>query len=658
MVTNTGMAGIRMSGPGTVIYRNFIQYACKILDDNGGIYTWGDGYENREIVENIILNSIGDLYGTRSTRSDAKGIYIDHHSSYVKAKNNTIAFCDGPGLNMNTTNHITAVENNIFACQKNLRMSEHIGQIDYPLGDNYVSNNVAVAVEKNQFAAYFKTTHEGFDHFGIVDSNYYLKPIRPEAMIGISSNENVFPDYKRDDDARGMGQWLANTKHDDHTKNGNIKIADYTINSYIGSKLIQNGDFNDGSSQWITTSKLTENVTNAGPLKLDGACIVITENTGTPAAEGYLAQNIGAINASSAYLLKFSMIADGDSEVLEFVISDMNTGDDLSDYVYFELTTYRVEKEYLVVPTASSPAGQIKFYVENEDGSVAIDNVEFHEVDATIYDPYSNFVFEYNYSDVVKTVDLDEPMLDVYGNLFENFVEIAPYRSVILYKASLVVDTTTYLFTEDIVLCEGEIAKWREGSYAVEGIYYDRLLTSSAYDSIYQLNLSVLPVPSPFSIAGEDNVVQDETVLYSVPDNANVNYTWNVQQGIISNQISNDMTEIQWDAPGFGLIQVWAEDTIGCASDTAKLQVIIGTTDLDLRVHNREVYIYPNPVNEILYIGCEAAFVMEIYDMTGHRMKVSSHFQTNVSHLSSGNYIVSIKDLNGRLMRLEKLIIQ
>lgn len=436
-VSYTGMAGIRASGPGTIIYRNFIQYACSILDDNGGIYTWGENYENREIIENIVLNSIGDIYGTRTTISDAKGIYIDRHSSFVTVKNNTIAFCDGPGLNLNTANHITAKENNIFGCQKNLRMSEHISELDFPLSDNIVTNNVAVAVERHQFAAYFKTIIEGYDHFGIVDSNYYWKPIRNEAMIGISSNEAVFPEYVRDDDARGFGQWLNSTKHDHRTNINKIIISDYTINNTIGSDLIKNGEFNNGLYYWGSEANISLNIIDSGPLVLDSMSLEINEKTGAPAEDGYLFQIIGGIDTVNAYILKFTLISDVDNEVLEFILKDRASGADISQMVYFELSPDREEKEYLIVPNTPSKDAEIRFYVENEDGTVVIDNVEFYEVDANINDPYSNFFFDYNYSDEVKTVVLDEPYMDVYGNVYQRNIDIQPYRSVILYKASL-----------------------------------------------------------------------------------------------------------------------------------------------------------------------------------------------------------------------------
>lgn len=265
-------------------------------------------------------------------------------------------------------------------------------------------------------------------------------------MIGISSNNyipydsnNATNTYKRDDDARGFEQWKALTVHDDNTALHTKTLLEYTVFNTVGSDLIVDGDFSSGligpGKDWRYNNWLNASIITSGALVLDGNTASCTHNAGPLDQHGYLFQLLGTVTTTNPYRLKFSMIADNNNEVLEFVVRDKDSGDEISEYVYFELSTSRTEKEYLVYLTAGSTNSELRFYIENEDGTVAIDNIEFQAVNVTVHDPYDYFKFEYNYSSTPKVVALGEPYLDVYGNTYPNSVTIPPYRSITLFKA-------------------------------------------------------------------------------------------------------------------------------------------------------------------------------------------------------------------------------
>lgn len=192
--------------------------------------------------------------------------------------------------------------------------------------------------------------------------------------------------------------------------------------------------------------------------------------------------------------------------------------------------------------------------------------------------------------------------------------------------------------------------------YASTGTYYDNLTTIAGCDSVYKLTLTVNPTPNLFIISGQDTVTENQIEIYFTPNNSNVTYTWNVQSGNITNQICNDTTEIQWGTSGTGYIYVVAENQYGCKSDTASLEVTIGTTSVNELINNNNVTIYPNPVKDIITVKSNVLFTMEIYDLTGKKILTSKTKHTNISSINTGMYIILIKDKYNRLIKFDKLV--
>ena len=61
-----------------------------------------------------------------------------------------------------------------------------------------------------------------------------------------------------------------------------------------------------------------------------------------------------------------------------------------------------------------------------------------------------------------------------------------------------------------------------------------------------------------------------------------------------------------------------------------------------------EFSVYPNPVNDVLNVACEAGVAnVAIFDIAGRMVKVSNEDVINVSDLKAGMYIVKVTDLNG-----------
>lgn len=61
-----------------------------------------------------------------------------------------------------------------------------------------------------------------------------------------------------------------------------------------------------------------------------------------------------------------------------------------------------------------------------------------------------------------------------------------------------------------------------------------------------------------------------------------------------------------------------------------------------------EFSVYPNPVNDVLNVACEAGVAnVAIFDVAGRMVKVSNEDVINVADLKAGLYIVKVTDMNG-----------
>ena len=100
---------------GADVRRNFVENACLVFNDCGAIYTGNLGVN---IVENVVWQAVGNLYGTPPGRSLlAAGIYLDQGSSKIVVSGNTVVDEDF-GLYLHNTFDNSITENTIYGTRK------------------------------------------------------------------------------------------------------------------------------------------------------------------------------------------------------------------------------------------------------------------------------------------------------------------------------------------------------------------------------------------------------------------------------------------------------------------------------------------------------------------------------------------------------------
>ena len=183
-VLNSGYVGISWFGNDAFIKYNLVDTYCKVRDDGAGIYTaerrdtllYAKRF-NRNVVRNIVVNGIGQGFGTSSedNESAVNGIYVDDGAADVLIDSNTVAYIPVAGVHGNNNRRITITNNTTFNTGFGFSFQRF----------NFGQTITGMRVTKNIFYPYrfqyrnlardkpIITTLQDLQGVGIVDSNYY-----------------------------------------------------------------------------------------------------------------------------------------------------------------------------------------------------------------------------------------------------------------------------------------------------------------------------------------------------------------------------------------------------------------------------------------------------------------------------------------------------
>lgn len=135
-----------------------------------------------------------------------------------------------------------------------------------------------------------------------------------------------------------------------------------------------------------------------------------------------------------------------------------------------------------------------------------------------------------------------------------------------------------------------------------------------------------------------------------MPEDIDLLYNWITENGFILSNPSDNSAEIQWGDMEEGFVYSFASNANGCVSDTAILQVNIGTNSFRDYNHS-DIKIYPNPAIQFINIeGLQNSWMAQIYNTNGQLVlskKITDTIEEiNISELSSGMYIIKLTSEN------------
>ncbi len=427
-IDSTGGISINFSGgDSTVIKNNFINYFTLTKDDGGGIYSNGSfpavTYYGVKVIGNIILNGIGIAEGTDKPGSaSSSGIYMDDNATNVLIDGNTISNCGKTGILFHNASSMTLKNNTSFDNTTQLMMIHDYAMPNALLRNNIINNNILFSKYEAQIVSNVSTMADDINMIGSMDSNYYCRPLDDNLVTKASY---IDAGGTRVDQILDLAGWQSIYNLDKTSKKTPVTIPAY-ISSATGANKLPNGNFTFDNSGVYSSSTSTW-VNN----KLDGGTFQATNTSLTNSIYNIILA-VGAVDHSKNYLLKFSSKAMQDVVMSVYLRTSGAPYTRLSDIKVFKVTAGRTENEFLfTLPDAASSASII---IETKCPQITfwLDNVELYEANSTITNPDDYILFQYNASQLPKTIKLQRTYVDAKNKSYSNSVVLAPYSSIIL----------------------------------------------------------------------------------------------------------------------------------------------------------------------------------------------------------------------------------
>jgi len=179
-VINTGENGLYIGGDSIIFVKNnYVDTFCTMTHDAAGIYCASVGDSNNVITGNIIINGIGNSFGTPNpTPRDAHGIYLDEGVQDVEVDHNSIYSNTGAGIFLHASANNNIHDNTAFDCFYQILFSSKSGSL--LITGNTTTNNKFIAKTASQDvfrAVSYSLVTNPITNFGTFNNNYYARPI-------------------------------------------------------------------------------------------------------------------------------------------------------------------------------------------------------------------------------------------------------------------------------------------------------------------------------------------------------------------------------------------------------------------------------------------------------------------------------------------------
>jgi Secretion system C-terminal sorting domain/PKD domain len=422
---SSGYCGIAVTGDSFLVQHNFVTNFCMTVDDGGGIYNWGsDGRIGRRILNNIVIGGIGASAGTElKENSNAHGVNLDDRSVNVEIDGNSVAHINGSAITMHNSHQVEITNNTTYDAQLQLTLNHDNLEPDVPIRNVVVTNNILVAKTMQQYVLQNSSLSEDFASFGLLDNNYYCRPLDSLGLILNYYMGNVI--------GHDLSVWQNMYNHDQHSGNGFTMIP-YKINS-TGNNIVVNGNYDGNTNGTGCTSSPVSCAINWSAGHLDGGEMQVS-STGSDVL--FTNIDLGQVIAGKDYLLRFSTLGTG--RTLSVAATILHAGgayENRSGGAYFPLTTTRSDNELLFHCNNSEPVFLV-LKVYGLDAPYYTDNVQLREVSAAITNPDDSLRFVYNETMQTKSIALDGVYKDVKNVHYASSINLQPFSSAVLLKIS------------------------------------------------------------------------------------------------------------------------------------------------------------------------------------------------------------------------------
>jgi len=223
-----------------------------------------------------------------------------------------------------------------------------------------------------------------------------------------------------------------------------------------------------------------------------------------------------------------------------------------------------------------------------------------------------------------------------------NFTSMGAPNDMFLVKFNQFCDDS-FDSTRSVAICEDEYL-FNGRRLTQSGIYRDTLFNEGGCYSIITLDLNLRGKLAPPVI----NVKKFElgTVLRY--------YTY---QWMLNGSVIPGATDSVYTVQQNGTYQVIVTNKNGCR-DTSDIYEVTNYTGIEgARNRAHQINIYPNPAKDMVYIDAPVPVQATITTMDGRLLKQATN-ETGISvkGFATGMYLIQIRDEEGRLIKVEKLV--
>lgn len=206
MIDSVGYNGIDFRRNNTLVQKNLVKNFCMVKSDGAGIYTWvGTGstpFTGQQVLNNIVINGIGNGGGTADGELVAHGIYMDDATSGVEIAHNTVIKAAYSGLYIHNAKFINAHHNTLF---DNEQMQAYFASFDASntIDNCTFENNILVSKEASQEVMRLGSYTNDLTNFGTFDNNIYARP------VSAAGSQIIYCSTSSGDVYRTLAQWKS-----------------------------------------------------------------------------------------------------------------------------------------------------------------------------------------------------------------------------------------------------------------------------------------------------------------------------------------------------------------------------------------------------------------------------------------------------------------
>jgi len=235
-IVNSGSNAINVETDSLMLVKNnYIDAFNTITADAGAIYLGGAGSYPMTITGNVILNGIGNCFGTTdSTQSGSRGLYLDDNCLNMEVSYNSIANVGSHGIMIHNSSSINIHHNTVYNCSDGHILFSNNADHALMTG-NVTQNNIFIAKESDQPTLYLASQYNNLATIGTFDNNYYARPI--DDNLTIKTSPQFSASYKT------LAQWQAYSSQDANSHKSPVSISNvsdfrFIYNDTNASKII------------------------------------------------------------------------------------------------------------------------------------------------------------------------------------------------------------------------------------------------------------------------------------------------------------------------------------------------------------------------------------------------------------------------------------